>query len=265
MFQLDSRERYALADRIVSRVTARVPVVACGGFGDTPSDRAEDVRQMAGTGVDAVVFPTCLSAGRDESDAVWQEARDALLAATGAIPLGLYECPVPYKRLLTDGQLADASASGRFVFMKDTSCDAEVLGRRLLILAGSPLRLFNANVTTLLDSLRRGAAGYSSCAANLIPEHFVCLCREFASKPDESEVLHAWLTLVNPALMAAYPRGAKFFLALRGVPIGQTCRVNTPQLTHDQREILRVLHALVCRARNVPGFCPPVNSSHGRA
>ena len=38
------------------------------------------------------------------------------------VPLGIYECPAPYHRLLTPEMLAFCAGSGRFLFIKDTSC-----------------------------------------------------------------------------------------------------------------------------------------------
>jgi dihydrodipicolinate synthase/N-acetylneuraminate lyase len=44
------------------------------------------------------------------------------------IPLGLYECPAPYRRLLTDEELKICIDSGRFVLIKDVSCDPATFG-----------------------------------------------------------------------------------------------------------------------------------------
>lgn len=37
-------------------------------------------------------------AKENEDDSVWKANVEALLAATGSVPLGLYECPKPYHR-----------------------------------------------------------------------------------------------------------------------------------------------------------------------
>jgi 4-hydroxy-tetrahydrodipicolinate synthase len=76
----------------------------------------------------------------------------------GAIPeatFGVYECPYPYKRLLSDKVLEAMAASGRFAFIKDTCCDAELIAHRVKVLNGRT-GLFNANSATLLETLRAG-------------------------------------------------------------------------------------------------------------
>ena len=47
------------------------------------------------------------------------------------LPLGLYECPVPFRRLLTDEEIMHFAADPRFVFLKDVSCNLETVKRRL--------------------------------------------------------------------------------------------------------------------------------------
>ena len=39
------------------------------------------------------------------------------------IPLGFYECPFPYKRLLTPDLIKAILKYNRFYFLKDTCCD----------------------------------------------------------------------------------------------------------------------------------------------
>ncbi|SFB61654.1 4-hydroxy-tetrahydrodipicolinate synthase [Rhizobium sp. NFR07] len=61
------------------------------------------------------------------------------------MPLGLYECPAPYRRLLTDDELMFCANSGRFVILKDVSCDLETVTRRVELTKGTPLAIGNAN------------------------------------------------------------------------------------------------------------------------
>jgi 4-hydroxy-tetrahydrodipicolinate synthase len=55
---------------------------------------------------------------QDDSDAVWRTNVQALLDLTPGIPLGLYECPVPYHRLLSADTLAWCASTKRFRFHK---------------------------------------------------------------------------------------------------------------------------------------------------
>ena len=44
---------------------------------------------------------------------------------TGSIPMGLYECPAPYKRIITTEVFKQLVANDRLVYHKDTSIDLQ--------------------------------------------------------------------------------------------------------------------------------------------
>ena len=121
MFELAPEERLELARRARARAPSGVRVVACGTYGGAISEQAKFVTALAPV-CDAVVVNTACVAAEDEPDSVWQERVQELLEKTGSAPLGLYECPVPYKRLLTPELMRWCSDSGRFLFLKDTCC-----------------------------------------------------------------------------------------------------------------------------------------------
>ena len=57
---------------------------------------------------------------KNEGDAVWIANAEKLLARLpSGLPLGLYECPYPYKRLLTPEILRWCISTGRFRYIKD--------------------------------------------------------------------------------------------------------------------------------------------------
>jgi 4-hydroxy-tetrahydrodipicolinate synthase len=45
--------------------------------------------------------------------------------------LGLYECPDPYKRVLSPALLSWAAQSNRFVFHKDTCCTTDQIRKKI--------------------------------------------------------------------------------------------------------------------------------------
>ena len=90
---------------------------------------------------------------------------------------GFYECPYPYKRVLSAENIKWCADTGRFFFLKDTCCDARQIQEKLKVLKGTQLKLYNANTATLLESLRGGAAGYSGVMANFHPELYEWLCK----------------------------------------------------------------------------------------
>jgi 4-hydroxy-tetrahydrodipicolinate synthase len=246
MFQLTEEERVALAARVVRQAAGRVPVVAAGAFGPTPERQAAMVRRLAATGVRAVVLLTNQLADDGESDDVWRERAAALLAATEGVDLGLYECPAPYKRVLPPETLGWAAATGRFVFHKDTCLVGAQIRDKLAAIRGTRLRLFNAEMASLLESLQAGADGFSGIAANYYPEAVVWLCRHALDRPDEARRLHDLLTVAEQVVDTKYPTAAKRFLRLSGrLPgIGDVCRVQALGFSeHDDRG-LRALDRL---------------------
>lgn len=235
MYHLSPQERLQLASRVVERAAGRLPVVAAGAFGDSLEQQAERARRLADTGVTAVVLTANQLAAQDDPDTVWRKNAEALLDTCAGIPLGLYECPIPYHRTLSPELLGWAARSGRFRFFKDTCCRRDQIEAKLEAIRGTSLRSFNAHCPTLLHSLRAGGGGYSGIAANFYPELFVRLCAEFATRPAEAESLQRFLTLADLALRTRYPASAKRYL---GLPVGPTCRVPVPAPPQNDDEAL---------------------------
>ena len=160
MFFLTLEERVEIARFVKERSDGRVPVVASGHVSDSISDQAEELNAVAETGADAVILLTNRLAQREESDAIWLDRLKMLLAEFPEdLALGFYECPYPYKRIISPELLKWCADTGRFYFIKDTSCSIENISRKLECVKGSRLKLFNANSSTLLETLRLGGSG----------------------------------------------------------------------------------------------------------
>lgn len=224
MFYLSLAERVALARRVVELVDGRVEVIASGHISDSLEDQVREVTRIAETGVDAVVLVTNRFARADEPDAVWKRNLTQFLARVpDEIALGFYECPYPYKRLLTPDLLAWCADLDRFVFLKDTCCDLGQI-RDKLALAGQ-IKLFNANAATLLGSLQAGAAGYSGVMGNFHPQLYAWLCAHWADSPARARRLQTFLGVSSVIEARAYPVSAKYYLQLEGLPL--TCHSRT--------------------------------------
>ena len=235
MYALSNEERLAVARAVARRAAGRVPVIASGTFGGPMADQADFVCRLADTGVDAVVVLTCQLAGAEEPDAVWQRNAEQLLRLTRNVPLGLYECPTPYKRLVSLDLLRWAADTGRFHFLKDTCCESTRLAARCEAVRGSRLKVFNANTPTLLGSLRAGCAGYSGIAANYVPHLYVWLCAHFATEPERAERLQRFLSVADATFHHSYPARAKRYLRSIGLPMSPMCRTGNPAWSeHDQ-------------------------------
>jgi 4-hydroxy-tetrahydrodipicolinate synthase len=247
MYELASEERVRLAAHVVDRAAGRIPVVAAGAFGDSIAAQAEAVKRIADSGVAVVVLTVNQLATENDSDAVWQANAESLFAACGDIPLGLYECPVPYHRRLSPELLGWAARSGRVRFLKDTCCDLALIRTKLEAIDGTPMGWYNAHCPSLLASLRLGGHGYSGIAANFYPELFVRLCAEFAKRPEEAERLQRCLTLADMTIRHRYPASAKRWLGMLGLPVGETCRVpvTKPPANDDERLVLENLRDAV--------------------
>lgn len=248
IFQLSDEERLAVVCRVLSRTGGRVPVIAAGAFvadggKTTPAALAAAVARLAETGVAAVVILTNQLVAAEVSDDAWLTFAEGLLARIdGRIRLGLYECPVPYKRVLSPRLTAWAAGTGRFDFLKDTCCDLAQIKAKLAALAGSPLRLYNAHTATLLPGLRAGAHGFSGIGANLVPHLYAWLCRQHRAEPALAEELQAFLTATYPVVSLHYPVAAKAYLGLHGLPVLPVSRTNAHRVDAGDLAALHAFH-----------------------
>ena len=218
MFYLTEDERVALAERVVKAAEGRMNVVASGHISDDIEDQIRELGRIAQTGVDGVVMVSNRLAKPDESDDVFIAHMNRILDALPDVTFGMYECPYPYKRLLSDKVLAAMRDSGRFSFIKDTCCDAALIAHRIKLLDGK-IQLFNANCATLLDTLRAGAAGFSGIMANYHPDLFVWLYANYEKQPEKADELMAALSVLSGTERACYPVCCKYHMGLVGVPM----------------------------------------------
>jgi 4-hydroxy-tetrahydrodipicolinate synthase len=229
MFHLSLRERLDLARASVRFAAGRVPVIASGHVADAAEDQLEEARTMADTGIAALVLLTNRFARENEDDGVFVARLGRFLEGLRVdIPLGFYECPHPYKRLVSPELMRFCVGTGRFGFLKDTSCRLGDMRAKIDIARGSPFKLFNANAATLLASLRSGAAGYSGVMANFHPDLYARLCATWRSDPAGTEDLQDFLGLASALEYQLYPVNAMYALSLEGVPVRLASRRSDP-------------------------------------
>ncbi|MDD3413444.1 MAG: dihydrodipicolinate synthase family protein [Lachnospiraceae bacterium] len=248
IFELSYEERLKIVDITVKAVKGRVPVVASGVTSDSLEDQAKEINAVWKLGVDAVILLTNRLANEEESDDVWISNYHKLESMIDEdIKLGAYECPRPYKRLLSVRVIKEIADTGRFYFLKDTCCIESEIREKLAAISGSNLKLYNANATTALESIRDGAAGYSGIMANFHPELWVWLCKnaEKKSADDVQEVLMA-SSLIERQL---YPVNAKFHLKeIEKLPIETKSRVQDDALLFETwKEEVRMMDRLCNR------------------
>lgn len=211
VFYLSLAEREALVSFVKEH--AHVPVIASGHISDSLTDQIHELTQMQKAGAEALILITNRLAPQGAAPEHFRHSLESILDALDPeIPLGFYECPYPYKRLLTLDELKFCADSGRFAFMKDTCCDIALIRKRLGVLRGSALHLFNANTSTLLPSLREGAAGFSGVMTNFHPELYQWMLQNWQIQPEKAELLQAFLTCFSFIERQAYPVNAKYHL-----------------------------------------------------
>jgi len=254
MYELSDAERLDLAARVVDRAGGRVPVVAGGTFAGTVEEQAAFVDRMADTGVDAVVAITSMLTDEAASDDDWLATARDLLARTDA-PLGLYECPAPYRRLLSPELLGRLAETGRFRFLKDTSRDVDAVAAKVTAAEGTPLSVYNANLPTLVETLEAGAAGYSGTAANVYPGLVAWLCANH--RAPEATGLDQYLTAVDRAIHHQYPGLAKLYHARAGREMTTVCRTHDPAFESQDRRIVDALRGRGEAWRERVGIDPP--------
>jgi 4-hydroxy-tetrahydrodipicolinate synthase len=245
MFSISEDERLELTKHIVDYVNGRVPVVATGSFGLTIEDKAEFTKKIHATGIDAVILITGHFAKINEPDEVLLKNFDQMFSLTGDIPLGLYECPAPYKRIISAEVFKTLLDTNRLVYHKDTSISLENVKAKLEVAKGNAkLEFYDAHTPNAMHSLQMGAKGMSSISGNFYPEILVWMCNNANDQSKQKEV--AWLqeelTKVDPLIHIAYPMSAKYFLGERGLPVRMISRSHILQLTPEQKTVLDNIH-----------------------
>ena len=246
IFQLSLEERvkinrtvYEEVQRIAQEGGRKMTVVSSGHVSDTIEEQANELNAVVQSGTDALILITNRLAEEGESDDIWIANAERLLALLpNDVALGLYECPYPYKRLLTPKILKWCVQNGRFRFIKDTCCDADIIAERLKILEGTGFLLFNANCQTLLPSLRSGGSGYCGIMANYHPRLYAWLCENYNRSKDKAEKLAALLSMCGfTECGLSYPLSAKYHLKQHeGIDLALStrkpnCQPVTPYLT----------------------------------
>lgn len=244
MYSISEDERLELTAHIVRYVNGRVPVVATGSFGLTIDDKADFSKKIYDTGISAVILITGHYANVDDGDDVLLRNFDKMCKLTGNIPLGLYECPAPYKRILTTEVFKTLLATDRFIYHKDTSIDLDKVKAKLDLLKNSHLEFYDAHTPNAMYSLKLGAKGMSSISGNFYPEILVWMCNNATdpSKQEEVQWLQSELTRVDPLIHQAYPMSAKYFLQKRGLPVRTISRAYAQELTPQQKQTLNEIH-----------------------
>lgn len=221
---LSESEKTDIAKAVVDAVGGRIQVVASGHTADDKPTQFREIENMMKTGVDAYVLVSNRLDQKNEGEAVFTANAQEIFDRFPEVDFGIYECPMPWKRLVSTEFLRKAGKEGRMVFLKDTCCDYELIRERLKAVEGTPLKIFNANAASWFDSTCHGGAGYNGVMANFHPDIYKWAFDHRDSDPEKAKLVSDWLTMAGMIEMRIYPVSAKLHQDLVDVHMGLTTR-----------------------------------------
>lgn len=210
---------YARAQALKKRYNKVFTVVSSGHVSDTIEEQAEELNAIWESGTDALILITNRLDLHNEGDEVFIANAEKLLQLLPEdVKLGLYECPYPYKRLVTPRILDWCLSTGKFYYMKDTCCDASVMKTRCEQLKGSKFKLLNANCQTLLESMQNGGGGYCGIMCNFHPHLYAWLGENYEREKEKAELVQSVIgTFGFTEVGLPYPLTAKYHMGLCGL------------------------------------------------
>jgi 4-hydroxy-tetrahydrodipicolinate synthase len=239
MFELTDVERIQAIKHVINVVGGEVPIIATGTFGGAITKQADFVKKVNDTGVEAVIAITSLLADENDSDEIFNSNVFDLLQQTDKIPIGFYECPVPYKRVLKPNQLQQFVATDRVIYHKDTSLDLNQIKEKLTLTQGYKFGLYDAYMAHAVESLKAGSAGLSCIQGNYFPELIVWLCDHYNDDnlTEEVNIVQQFIIDNMDVMHNVYPIVSKYFLQKRGLNISTYTRrevgLFTPQVIKE--------------------------------
>ena len=241
MYDLSSQERIDLTRFVVENT--ELPVVSTGTFSGNIGENVDFVKKIYDTGVEAVVLIPSIIVKKEADDSALLKSFEGILDQTGNIPLGIYECPSPYSRLIGPEMLDQLQKTGRFLYFKDTTCDEALVVEKIGITSNSSLGIYNAHSPDVLHSIRHGGAGMSCIAGNYYPELFSYLWQYGREKEISESVKKVNdFVLANKSVIGKkYSIGAKYFMNLRGLDLNINSRKQISPLDNSDKARLELL------------------------
>lgn len=220
IFYLSEDEKREIMKRIMDVNKGRMKIVASSHTACDINTQIKQLGAMADLGADASVIITNRLADPHDSDDVFKRNMEIIMKALPDVKFGLYECPYPYKRIVSAELTRWCADTGRVFFVKDTTCDVKAIKAKIEAAQGTPMSIYNANSATLLESLKVGARGFSGVMANFHADLYVSLINMYKAGDPRAEELQAFLTLSSFIEGHLYPVCAKAYRKMLGMNIG---------------------------------------------
>lgn len=233
---------YKRAKELEKETGKQFTVVSSGHTSDTIEEQAKELNAIYESGTDALILITNRLAHADESDDVFIANAEKLISMLPKdAKLGFYECPHPYKRLVTPKVLDWCLKTGRFYYMKDTCCNTQTMKERCEQLKGSSFKLLNANCQTFLESMRNGGEGYCGIMCNFHPKLYAWLGENFDKEPEKADLVQSIIgTFGFTEAGLAYPLTAKYHMSLCGIETENYARNrNSSELTQYAKDCMK--------------------------
>ncbi|UJQ94322.1 dihydrodipicolinate synthase family protein [Mariluticola halotolerans] len=241
---LSVEERVELAKFTAKVTNGRIPVVASGHVADGIDDQVAELTAIADTGIDGLVLVSNRLDPNKQGAEIFRQNFDTLMAQLPKdMPLGFYECPAPYRRLLSDDEFKACAQSGRFSVMKDVSCEMGLLMHRVEMSKGTPFAVVNANAAIAWPAMQAGAPGFCGIANNYHPDLYRWLQDHGKNHPDLAEEMATFLVMSALSEAFGYPVIAKI-LHQR---LGTIKSIHSRTIEYDVRERFWALDVVVDR------------------
>jgi 4-hydroxy-tetrahydrodipicolinate synthase len=244
MYELSAQERLAVIKTVVDQTAEKVPVVATGTFQGSIEEMADFSNQVYALGVDAVIVLNNQFVSEEESDDVFLSRMKRWMELTPGVPFGIYECPVPYKRLVSIPVLQDLLRSGRLCYHKDTSLNIDQVREKIQAGSTAHFGVYDAYMVHAKASLEAGSMGLSCIQGNFFPD----LIASFCANPTAD--FQEYLTENMELMHSAYPTSAKYVLQKQGFPISIATRRKVEPLTEELKVKLDALITSASRYRS---------------
>ncbi len=218
IYALPIEDRVLIARETVKAAPDSMDVVVSGHTTAFSDKAIEELKAMADTGAKALVLISPNIAAQDEDDDVYMSHIETIMKEIPDIDLGIYECPAPYMRQVSPELLGKLAATDRFVFMKDTSCSAVKMKEKLDAVKGSRLKIFNANTTTFLQTVKDGAAGHCGILSNLHPDLYVKVFELAQTDMAKAEELMDIIGAMSNIRFGDYATNVKIYQRMEGLP-----------------------------------------------